>query len=214
MTSLQAGVDHLVFGAPDLDDAVAGIERLTGVRPAYGGKHVGLGTHNALASLGGRTYLEVIAPDPAQAGPGVALPFGIGRLRAPSLRAWAAAPDDLEEAVRRGRAAGVDYGDVVSQQRQLPDGRWVRWRLSTRSSEGDGVELLPFLIDWGEGVHPTETAPVGLRLARLRLAAPDPSAEVERLRAVGVELEVAKGEAPTLEAVLATPDGREVVLQS
>lgn len=207
-------VDHLVYGAPDLELGVSHIERLTGVRPAYGGQHVGLGTHNALAALGGRTYLEVIAPDPAQAGADVALPFGIGELHAPSLRAWAASPGDLEDAVRRGRAAGVDYGDIVSQQRQLPDGRLARWRLSTRLSDVDGVEVLPFLIDWGAGAHPSEGAPGGLRLEVLRAVAPDAPAVTATLRSVGVELAVEEGGAPALEAVVVTPQGRRVVLGS
>jgi Glyoxalase-like domain len=211
---MRAAVDHLVYGSPDLDLGIAEIARLTGVRPSYGGQHVGLGTHNALASLGGRTYLEVIAPDPAQPAPGVKLPFGIGALGAPSLRAWAAAPGDLDSAVRRGRAAGVDYRDVTSQARQLPDGRQARWRLSTRASEADGVEVLPFLIDWGTGVHPSDDAPAGLRLRELRITAPDPGGVEARLRAVGIQLAVHEATDPEIEAVVVAPDGREVVLRS
>lgn len=211
---MDAVVDHLVYAAPDLESGVTEIERLTGVRPQYGGRHLGLGTHNALASLGGRTYLEVIAPDPAQAGAGVVLPFGIGELRRPSLRAWAAAPGDLDEAVRRGRAAGVDYGDVTSQQRQLPDGRIAQWRLSTRTGEGGGVEVLPFLIDWGGGVHPSDGAPGGLRLEALRAVTPEPEGVTARLRAVGSEVTVQEGSDLALEAVVSTPDGSQVVLRS
>lgn len=211
---MDAPVDHLVYGAPDLELGIAEIERLTGVRPAYGGQHIGLGTHNALAALGGRRYLEVIAPDPAQPGPARGLPFGIGTLRSPSLRAWAAAPADLDDAVRRGRAAGVDYGNVISQQRRLPDGRQARWRLSTPTSEVDGVQVVPFLIDWGDGAHPSAGSPEGLRLGTLRVVAPDSAAVAAVVGALGAAVTVQEGEPPSLEAVLVTPDGREVVLRS
>src|SRR5947209_6676597 len=63
-----ARIDHVILGAADLDRGVAVFERMTGVRPVYGGKHPG-GTHTALVSLGGRTYLEIVAVEPGAAPP-------------------------------------------------------------------------------------------------------------------------------------------------
>jgi hypothetical protein len=210
---MNATIDHLVYACPDLDETVAEIARLTGVRPQEGGQHPGLGTHNALLSLGDRTYLEIIAPDPTQSGTSQVLPFGLGRLRAPALRAWAAAPRDLDTAVREARAEGFDYGDIVTRNRRTPDNGELSWRMTNYPHNGE-VEVIPFLIDWGEHRHPAHSAPPGLRLADVRILAPNPDEVVKRLRAASIDLPVDHGEVPGLRAVLTGPAGSKVVLSS
>lgn len=200
-------IDHLVFATPDLDRSVDELAERMGVRAVPGGRHVGRGTHNALLHLGGRTYLEIIGPDPHE-GPatGRTLPFGIERLEAPRLVWYAVATDDLAGTVTRARAAGMDPGEPVEMQRARPDGVVLRWMLSTPAEVPDGGAV-PFLIDWLDSPHPSQDAPGGCTLIELRITHPDPNRIRRHLEVLGGALPVVAGEPAHLVATIATPNG-------
>lgn len=168
-------IDHLVYAVPDLAEAVVDIENRFGVAPSPGGAHVGLGTFNALLGLGGRTYLEIIGPDPAQPDPDLPRPFGIDDLTEPRLVSWCASPNrPLADVVQVARAAGYDPGDVLPMTRRRQDGVVLEWSLtSTTLAESEGG-VLPFFIDWGRTAHPSESIPVGGTLVSLDLFHPQP----------------------------------------
>jgi len=192
-------IDHLIYAAPRLADAVDDIERRFGVRATGGGQHVGQGTHNALASLGPRVYLELIAPDPAQPEPAAPRPYGVDGIRAAGLVGWAVGTDDIDAAAARARAAGIDVGEVIGGARRAADGSMLRWRL-TSNSRAAGV--IPFLIDWGDTPHPAASAPTGLSLEAVRVEHPDPAVLAAALSALGVDVEVRAGRKAALVATL------------
>ncbi|HVS08344.1 MAG TPA: VOC family protein, partial [Planctomycetota bacterium] len=165
-------LDHLVYAVSDLEVGIAHFERLLGVRAAPGGSHRGLGTRNALLSLGPDCYLEIIAPDPEQPDPPRPRPFGVDRLQSGRLVTWAVKAGDLERRVETARRAGYDPGEVRSMSRERPDGMRLEWRLTLRSEPaGDG--LVPFLIDWGGTPSPAQQAARGCRLIALRAVHPE-----------------------------------------
>ena len=199
-------VDHLVYAAPNLKQAADQLEARLGVRAAAGGKHLGWGTHNALLSLGTGAYLEIIAPDPEQGPPERPLPLGLASLTEPRLVTWAVKAPAIDGRVALARAAGYDPGDVLALSRALPDGSRLDWRLTPPPTVGDGI--VPFLIEWETAPHPSETAPAGCTLTRLRAEHPQPKQLGPMLAALGVELRVDKRSSPTLIATLKTPRGR------
>ena len=174
-------IDHLVYASADLPGTSAGIAALLGAQPTPGGSHVGRGTRNELLSLGGTTYLEIIGPDPTQPTPDGPRPFGIDGLVEPALVAWCVRPGrPLDEVISAARAAGIDFGVVTAMSRRRPDDVLLEWELTVPQLDGPFGCALPFLIDWGGSVHPTDTLPQVVQLIALDVTHPEP----EPLRAV------------------------------
>jgi hypothetical protein len=201
------GLDHLAYAVPDVDAASDWLGRATGVWPVPGGRHLGLGSRNALAGLGDGAYLEVIGPDPDQEMDLTAHPFGLADLTEPRLVTWAVRAAGIDDRVRMARERGYDAGRIESLERQRPDGTVLRWRLTRLPSlPFDGV--VPFLIDWGDSPHPSESSPGGLRLNELLGVHPEPDAVQSALRALDIDLEVIEGPTPSLRALIDGPGGR------
>jgi Glyoxalase-like domain len=213
---VTAGIDHLVYACPELQAAVDELAAATGARAENGGQHPGQGTRNALLGLGGHRYLEIIAPDPGQPEPAAPRPFGLDHLTAAGLRAWAAAPADLDAAVRAASAAGHDPGPAVAGRRRTPGGHELRWRMTQRDRpDGSGaVAVEPFLIDWAGSPHPALSAPAGLVLQGFVIFSPDPDGLDRLLRALGLEVPVERAEVPGLRAELRGLAGGQLTLCS
>jgi hypothetical protein len=187
---VQVLIDHLAYAAPDLATAVADVEERFGVRAQAGGKHIGVGTHNALLALGPRTYLEIIAPDPEQPEPPMPRPLGLDSVTHARLVAWALACDDIDGMVAQARSRGYDPGEI---------------------SDGLADGLVPFLICWGGTEHPARSAPHGLILESLQIEHPNPPALAPLLTALAADIEVKPAAAPALVAHLSGPNGSKVL---
>jgi hypothetical protein len=208
--AILARVDHLVYATTDLDRGISEIERLLGVRAIPGGRHAAWGTRNALASLGIRCYLEIIAPDPEFTTGAAGRPFGLEGLGASRLVTWVANGSGLEQVRAAAAERGVVLGNVLSGERQRPDGTLLRWTLTDpRQVVADGI--VPFFIDWGQSPHPALVSPQGATLVSLRAEHPEPDRVCGLLRVLGLELSVEAGPVPALVAEIDCPQGRVVL---
>jgi hypothetical protein len=151
-------LDHVVIAAPDLTTAKREFEERTGVAPADGGQHVGLGTRNALVSFGPDCYLEIVAPDPEQTLTGT---FGarLAQLSAPTLLHWAIRTQDLPEMTTRAADLGLAPSPIRRTKRAAPDGTQLEWELLGVGGHQLGG-LVPFYIDWLDCDHPADSAPL------------------------------------------------------
>jgi hypothetical protein len=192
-------IDHIIYAALDLEEAAADIKKRFGVSAASGGQHMEQGTHNMLLALGPRTYLEIIAPDPAQPEPSAPGPYGVDGVTQGRLVGWALACDDIEKARGRARARGFDPGDVIEGQRVTSTGTLLNWRF-TRNALTAGP--IPFLISWGATTHPASSAPAGLVLESLHIEHPDPPSLLGPINALGAQIEVKPAPETALVALL------------
>jgi hypothetical protein len=209
--SARDGVDHLLLGARDLDEGIAWLERKTGVKASFGGVHPGMGTRNALASLGGRQYIEIIAPDPTQTV--FNFQIDVRTLLEPRLITWAAATGDVDGVAAAARTAGFGVFGPRDGSRQRPDGSMLRWRsvgIDARLAH-EGVDPVPFFIQWAsDSRHPSADAPSGLRLTALELRHPEAAKLQTTLLTLGIDAVVQRAEVAELRATLDTPKGTVV----
>ncbi|MGB3736240.1 MAG: VOC family protein [Ilumatobacter sp.] len=191
----MAVIDHLVYAVPDLAAAIDWFEEATGVRPAIGGSHDGMGTHNALVSFG-ESYLELIAPDPTQPDPptsGLPRPFGLDDVLAPggvgaSLVGFAVRPEDgetIDDVGDRMFDAGHDPGPVADMSRLTPDGDRLAWQLTFPTER-----TLPFIIEWGDTARPNTTQPGGVELDDFVIVHPRPFDLLPVIAALGLDITV------------------------
>lgn len=210
-------LDHLAIAATRLGEGIDFVEEMLGVRMPLGGKHPGMNTHNAVMKLSDGLYLEVIAIDP-EAGPPLRRRwFGLddhtqaARLAAegPRIVAWVARSADLAASLR---ASAIDLGEALPMSRGA-----LTWKIAVRP---DGMQpmdgLLPTLIEWPPGVHPTaqRMPDLGVRFAGLTLRAARPDGLRAALAGIGADRlagikPMRRGAAP-IEAVFVRPDGAEV----
>jgi len=208
-------VDHLVWCVDSVDKGIEKFEALTGVRPCIGGQRLGLGTHNALLSLGDGVYLEILALDPAQKME--ARWIGIDCPTKPCLATYCVQSDGkLEDVQASAKAKGYDIGSIKDYSRENTEGKTLKWRLAA-DHHTSGYEklpfrgLVPFIVDWSVNPleHPSAISPKGCRLAELRAYHPNPEElrkVFEALNLKGITVEA--GDTERLEAILDSPNGQ------
>ncbi|MCB1390989.1 MAG: VOC family protein [Rhodobacteraceae bacterium] len=201
-------LDHLAVAARTLDEGALALENALGVPLEPGGRHIQMGTHNRLLSLGPDEYLEVIAIDPEGKDPGRPRWFALDTFDGPPrLQSWIVRTDVMAEALAR---APEGTGTPTLFRRDA-----LSWTFALPESgvqPADG--LAPAVIEWGAGVpHPSTRLPDrGVRLTHLTLRHPRP----DNLRAALAPLIrdprlAIEGGAAGLVATFDTPSGPKVL---
>ena len=227
---MTAALDHLVVLAASLDEGAAWCEATLGVTPGPGGEHPLMGTHNRLLRTSSpafpQSFLEIIAINniaqnghPTRTWRWFDMDNPVLKARVvghgPQLIHWVARVPDVQAAVARLAAQGIDRGPAIAATRQTPRGL-LQWQITVRD---DGQRLfagcLPTLIQWGAAQdtpmtvpHPADALPhSAVTLQSLELASPDAAALNAAFPAIGLHDWRATAGPARLLATLATPKG-------
>lgn len=206
---MNVELDHILWGAADLDQGAAAFAAASGLVPAPGGVHAGFGTRNRLLGLGTGLYFEVIAPDPVQTLDGTR-GARLAALKHPGLVAFAVRCNDLGAMRAAALKAGIAMRGPVAMGRTRADGVRLDWSILYFGDETLG-DMVPFAIDWGSSPHPSTSTPPGLTLKSFVALHPDQARLAAIYAALGIPVEVKRALQPGYLAVLETPQG-ELVL--
>jgi hypothetical protein len=201
-------VDHLLLGISDLDRGIDWVEKMTDVRPAIGGVHPGMGTRNALLSLGGKTYLEVIAPDPKQSE--FKFEIDLKKMTEPYLITWAAKSGDMDALAKRAKEHSFEIFGPRDGSRARPDGKILKWRtLAIANQFGNkSIESFPFFIQWSaDSLHPSQDSPKGCELESFEIEHPKASELQDAFSKLAIEIKVREAKSIRLVATIKTPKG-------
>jgi len=198
-------IDHFMWAAPELEAACVKFEKLTSVRPTFGGTHPGRGTHNALAGLGNDRYIEVLAPDPEQA---VDEPIArqISLLKKPAIFAFHVRCENLDTAAAIYREVGINCTGPFAIERQCPNGHKLRWRLLIPGESMFG-RAIPIFIDWMDAPHPAESAPKGCQLKSFEVGHPKQTELLNLYARLNIGIPVNHSSQAHAEAIIETPKG-------
>ena len=204
-------LDHILWAAPDLDEGAKTIERLTGVTPARGGVHPGLGTRNCLIALDSGVYFEIISPDPAQDLAGNRGGRIVEQTR-PGVMTFAIASDDLASLREAALRERLGVNGPVAMHRNTPSGARLDWTILYLEDARFG-EAIPFVIDWGKTPHPSTSLPGGCRLQSFTVTHPEVEALARLYAALGIPVAVKRAAYPGFVVELSTPNGEVVLTQ-
>ena len=194
-------LDHIIVGVPNLEDGISRLFQHSGYRAAIGGSHPNRGTRNALLNLGNNSYLELLAPDPAQ--PELLWHKEIATLTEPTIVGWAFRHAQLDELAALLKERGVPCANPIAGSRVRPDGQTLRWRMLALTDDRKGN--LPFFIEWDStSPHPSTDAPGGCLLQEFRPTGPLPEIPPPQ---DGMRLHLVPGKQSQLRAKIAGLNG-------
>lgn len=168
--------DHVVLGAPNMDEALDNFEALTGKRPLVKTTQKGLGTLSASLAFEQCAFLEIVAPDPMQKPTDLAKQ--LSKIPSGKLEPvhYAIRNSKSYELMRSLWTTDMNYNcdqvTMVSKDRGMP-WQWKMFFLEEEDGTQDGI--IPFFVDWGDATHAAARLPILGKLDSVKVQGPSHS---------------------------------------
>jgi hypothetical protein len=140
---IAISVDHASFCGHDLPQMRKQFAEI-GLPTDYGGRHTAV-THMALLGFGDGSYLELIAPQDAQARISEDQKWRTAMLGDAGPCAWAVNVHDVEIEIERLSEVGLEGKGPLEGSRRKPDGTLLQWETGM-VGPGEPGSSLPFFI--------------------------------------------------------------------
>ena len=202
------GIDHFMYAGADMETLARGFAAMTGISTAAGGSHPDLGTRNHLLATDTPTYLELIAPDPAQA-TSSPLRRALQAMERPQLhRVIGLAPAaGFPALIERYREMGV-AAQSMDLQRVTATGEVLKWKLLVTADPNPLGVFAPMFIDWLDTPHPSTRLPASpCTILACEAGHPDKAGIEAFWRAIGFEFPLVQADSPYMRVTLGTPRG-------
>jgi len=200
-------LDHIVYAVPNLEAAVEAFEKMSGVRPMIGGRHLTKGTKNAVVNLGNRAYLEIIAIDEDNENVTSNRWMGVDLINKPKVTRWSLKSENLQEDSQVLSNYRSEMGVISGGQRQTTSGDLLSWEMILPLASPE-VELVPFMTDWSSSsVHPTESMPDICRFLGFEFEHIEPKSLSKTMNELGLDLAIKKSENISIKVKIDTPNG-------
>ena len=124
---IKKTIDHIVYTVSDLDRATIEFEKMTGVRPIFGGYHPSQGTKNALINLDNGAYLELLAKDDSNTNVKPPRWMGVDFLTKDQITRFALKSNTLKKDARFLQKFDAQMGQISGGSRSTTSGSLLQW---------------------------------------------------------------------------------------
>ncbi len=201
-------LDHITFSVYDLEQGMQEFEKLTGVKPLYGGKHPGGISHNALVDIGNGIYLEIKAPqENKKAKDSVPLNERYEKLTPVK---WMVHSNYIKHLQKKIKKAGFLATSVYGGSRMREDN--VLLEYTSFIMTDNGIKHQPAFIKWDNlDYHPTKRLDDFCNLTNLTINSVKPTLHekiISSLKIKELPIAITASEAPGMSVELDCPKGK------